>query len=314
MTDPVRSTPPLPHPSCGACATLACIWEVSAFKPGNVYPGADFENATCADFFTSAAVIGPVMEQVPVLGVGKAVRNAVEATQLAVGANTNLGTLLLLAPLAAVPASRPLVQGVAGVLGALGIVDTQNIYEAIRLAAPGALGTVASADVNAPQSPPLTPVEVMRLAAQRDLVARQYVNQFEQVFEVADQIECGMREGLALGDSIVRAFLVLLAAFPDSLIARKCGAPVAEEATRRAAGVLAAGRLGESVVDNAIRDFDSWLRSDGHRRNPGTSADLVAAGLFTLLREQRINWPVRFYREARGVRIEESEDCDLGFC
>jgi len=34
-----------------------------------------------------------------------------------------------------------------------------------------------------------------------------------------------------------------------------------------------------------------WLRADGNRRNPGTSADLVAATLFVALREELIPLP-----------------------
>jgi len=295
MTEP-SPLPPVDRPlSSGACATLACIWEATAPKPGNVYRGADFDNVSYADFLTSAVLVGPVMEDVSRLGAGKAVRKAVEATQAAVGSNTNLGLLLLLAPLAAVPSRAALASGIAGVLADLTVEDTQEIYEAIRLAQPAALGKVAEADINASESPADSPVIIMGLAADRDLIARQYVNNFEQVFSVADRIEQGLREGLPLGGAIVHAFLVLLASLPDSLIARKCGAATARETSRRAATVVAAGKPGESPYDDAVREFDFWLRSDGHRRNPGTSADLVAAGLFTLLREQRLSWPVRFY-------------------
>ena len=59
---------------------------------------------------------------------------------------------------------------------------------------------------------------------------------------------------------------------------------------------LRAGRVLESDdYPREIAVFDFWLRADGHRRNPGTTADLIAAGLFVLLREERLDWPVRFY-------------------
>ena len=35
----------------------------------------------------------------------------------------------------------------------------------------------------------------------------------------------------------------------------------------------------------AGRELDAYLRSDGHRLNPGTTADLVTACLFVALRE-----------------------------
>jgi len=58
---------------------------------------------------------------------------------------------------------------------------------------------------------------------------------------------------------------------------------------------LAAGRPGDAAYHEAVSDLDFWLRSDDHRRNPGTTADLVAAGLFVALREAIIKFPVRFY-------------------
>ena len=137
----------------------------------------------------------------------------------------------------------------------------------------------------------------MQLAAHRDLVARQYTNEFQEVFQVAESIEDSVGRNWPLSDAIVYAFLRLLAEQPDSLIARKCGSEVASEVSAQAAQVLSQGVPGESDYEQAIREFDFSLRIDGHRRNPGTSADLIAAALFVLLREQRLNWPVRFYRE-----------------
>src|SRR3954454_8123743 len=101
---------PLP---LGTAATLACIYEATARKPGNVYPGADFdETTTYAAFVKSAIAIGPIIEKAPSLGVGITILDAVQATRDAVGSNTNLGTLLLLAPLAAVPAGTNLQDGI----------------------------------------------------------------------------------------------------------------------------------------------------------------------------------------------------------
>jgi triphosphoribosyl-dephospho-CoA synthase len=134
----------------------------------------------------------------------------------------------------------------------------------------------------------------MRLAADRDLVARQYANNFADVFRTADAIAAAAAE-LPLGEAIVRAYLLLLGEQPDTLIARKCGPQIAREASTRAAAVVAALDAGDPDYDRLIADFDFWLRADGHRRNPGTTADIIAAALFVLLREGGLDWPVRFY-------------------
>ena len=40
-----------------------------------------------------------------------------------------------------------------------------------------------------------------------------------------------------------------------------------------------------------FREFDAWLRADGHRRNPGTTADLIAASLFAAFRDGILPMP-----------------------
>ena len=289
------SNPLPPRLSLGECATLASLWEVTAPKPGNVYRGADFEDVTFADFVTSAAVIGPIFGDAPAGGVGGIVHAAVAATLAAVGTNTNLGMLLLFAPLALVPREQTLARGIADVLKGLTVADAEKVYAAIRLASPGGLGEASEADVNATAPPSITLLEAMRLAADRDLVARQYANDFREVFVLADRIAALSAAG-PLGAAIVRAYLELIAEHGDSLVQRKCGAEMSAQLARRAGRVLEAHRqYGEDVYADALADLDFWLRSDGHRRNPGTSADLVAAALFVLLRDQRLHWPVKFY-------------------
>jgi triphosphoribosyl-dephospho-CoA synthase len=292
MTAELHTTPPQ---LVGACATLACIWEATAPKPGNVYRGADFEDVTFADFLTSAAVIGPLIEQVTERGVGQTVLQAIQATQAAVATNTNLGMMLLITPLAAVPAGRPLADNIGEVLCSCTAEDTRAVYQAISAAQPGGLGEVDEADVSDTQVPEISLLEAMQLATDRDLVARQYTNDFEQVFQTADRMQCKLQNGLPLSEAIVYAYLQLLAEYPDSLIVRKCGLQLGQEVQRRAAAVLDQGEPSDEAYQRAMQDLDFWLRADGHRRNPGTSADIVAAGLFVLLREQRLDWPVNFY-------------------
>lgn len=281
--------------SVGTCTTLACVWEATAPKPGNVYRGADFDDLTYADLLTSAALVGPIVERTAEQGVGATVLAAVEATRAAVGTNSNLGILLLIAPLAAVPRDTSLSAGIADVLLLLTCQDTRDVYAAIRLAQPGGLGHVDEANVHDPTPPDIPLIEAMRLAAERDLVARQYTNNFKQVFLAVDHLEQGFARGLPLTTSIVHGYLRLLAEFPDSVIARKCGPELSREVSDRAAAALASGEPGSADYQAAAAELDFWLRSDGRRRNPGTTADLVAAGLFVLLRDERLNWPVRFY-------------------
>lgn len=280
---------PLP---LGTAATLSCLYEATARKPGNVYPGADFdETTTYAAFVKSAIAIGPVIERAPKVGVGVTVLDAVQATRDAVGTNTNLGTLLLIAPMAVVPRETSVADGIGKVLAELTPDDTRNVYEAIRLASAGGLGHQAKADVNDAPPRDLTLTDAMRLAADRDTVAKQYVNGFDDVLVgSAGMMEFGLALGPSLENVIIQTYMYLLSTVPDTLIQRKCGAFTAEEATHRAELVMQSGEVGSEQSKRAVADFDAWLRADGHRRNPGTTADLIAAGLFVLLREGRLNW------------------------
>jgi triphosphoribosyl-dephospho-CoA synthase len=270
--------------SIGQCATLACLLEVAAPKPGNVHRGADFENLTFQDFVVSAVAIAPAMEAAADRLLGVTILSAVDSTRQAVAKNTNLGTVLLLGPLAKVPRHTPLESGVADVLASCGPDDARDVYAAIRLASPGGLGRVDEYDIAGP--PPADLMAAMRAAADRDMVARQYAENFGHVLgETAVWLRETLANNWPLAESIVYVQMQLMAQHPDSLIARKCGAAVAQEASDRAAHVLAAGMPGNEDYYRALGDLDFWLRSDGHRRNPGTTADLIAAALFAGLRD-----------------------------
>jgi triphosphoribosyl-dephospho-CoA synthetase len=124
----------------GLCVQLACVWEVTARKPGNVHRYRDFEDASYLDFILSAAAIAPVLDGAARRPVGQAILEAVRATRLVARTNTNLGILLLLSPLVAGPAGEPLRDGLVRLLARLDVADARAAYEAIRLANPGGMG------------------------------------------------------------------------------------------------------------------------------------------------------------------------------
>jgi triphosphoribosyl-dephospho-CoA synthase len=277
--------------SISQAATLACLWEVMAPKVGNVHRGADFADLTLADFAASAVAIGPAM-QAAAEGqrLGRVVYRAIEDTRAVTRTNTNLGIVLLLTPIAKAPRGLPLADGVRQVLKQLDAEDSRLVYEAIRLAQPGGMGQVEEHDVSGPT--PVDLLEAMRLAAGRDIVARQYANEFEEVLEIVSWLAAGLSRGWRLSDVIVHTHLEIMARWPDTLIARKCGAAVAQKAADWAAEVLAAGAPGDEAYQQELANLDFWLRSDHNRRNPGASADLITAALFAALREGVIRLPV----------------------
>lgn len=257
----------------------ACLMECTAPKPGNVSPAVAFSDLWYDHFLRSAPITARWLGQTKELGIGTVVENAAVEIRESVGTNTHLGVLLLLAPLAASSDRDEINQ----VLKNLTIADAQRVYRAIRVMEPAGLGDAEHQDVH--DEPTDTLLRCMELAADRDTIAKQYSTNFNDVYRHVDKLVRDAFEQ-AWEMEVVRLQLRILTQTPDTLIVRKCGHEVAEDASRRARVVLESG-----CEPTEIRTFDLWLREDGHRRNPGTTADMVAAVLFVALREGRISPP-----------------------
>jgi triphosphoribosyl-dephospho-CoA synthase len=268
--------------SLGQMATLACLLEVSAPKPGNVHRGADFEDLTFYDFQTSAVAIGPIFDQAEKKRVGGIVLAALQATQSVVSTNTNLGLMLLMAPLAKTTAFDRI--GMQIVVNELNATDAEDIYQAIVLADAGGMGQVEAMDIT--DEAPESLLAAMHAAQDRDLIAAQYGNGFVDLFtDAVRPLREKLESGAFLTEAIVETHVQFMSRHPDSLIARKCGVEVAEEAMRRAQVVVDARAQDIDLYLRELSELDFWLRSDGHRRNPGTTADFIGAAIFVGLIE-----------------------------
>jgi triphosphoribosyl-dephospho-CoA synthase len=266
-----------PH-QIAAAFIASCRDEIEAPKPGNVHAFADGHAMEARHFLDSARVAAPAIAA-PGAPIGIRIRNGVEATFEAVGMNTNLGIILLCAPLACAveSLSTDLRTALAGTLKSLDAEDAADVYAAIARASPGGLGQAARYDVH--DAAPASLIDAMREAAERDMIARQYVMDFADVFDAGVSLIEQMRS--SKGPSIALAvYLTFLSRFYDSHIVRKCGAAAAE-AVMQEARAFAARVQGESGTKAFIADllaFDARLK--GARINPGTSADLTVASLF----------------------------------
>jgi len=265
----------------GTAAQLACILDATARKPGNVHRYADFEDLTFLDFIISAAAIRPVIESAAGRKTGEVVLDCVKATRLLVSTNTNLGIAMLLAPLATAKEGECVREGLDARIASSDAADTEKLYEAIRLARPGGMGTVNEQDIQ--QRPRGSLLEVMTPAADRDTIARQFTNGFKDIFDTGLTYFADALESASLEDAIIQLHLFLMSEIPDTLIARKIGTLESEEAAKRAREILDAGWPHEKASRNICAGFDRWLRERGNQRNPGTTADLVTAVLFLAL-------------------------------
>jgi triphosphoribosyl-dephospho-CoA synthase len=264
--------------------------EVTATKPGNVHRFGDLHSLHFLDFLLSAAAIAGPLDRARSRGLGETILEAVKATRRVVSTNTNLGILLLLAPLAAVDPAKGLAEGVEPVLSATTVEDARLVYQAIRIASPGGLGHVVDQDLAQEPTVPLR--AAMALAADRDLVARQYADGFQEVlFEALPLLRDALLQGQSQETAIITTFLGLLSHHPDSLIVRKQGPEMAAIVSARAADIIKSG-WPDSERSRLLRvEFDDWLRLAVNRLNPGTTADLVTASIFAALREGTIPMP-----------------------
>lgn len=269
----------------------ACRLDVQAFKPGNVSAGSPGHGMTAQQFISSAEAMTPALIS-PDASVGARILGAVRASRAAAGVNTNLGIVLLVAPLvhaALSPAESPdLRQRVGQVLAHLDVADARAAYAAIRLASPGGLGRSARHDVYA--EPDVTLLEAMREAGQRDRIAYQYASGFDDIFTIAiPALAAARARGWSDEWTAVAVFLRLLGAIPDTHIARKFGVEAARGISARAAELQCV--FAAEASQPALHAFDTELKSGG--LNPGTTADLtvgalVAAGLQEMLNEEAI--------------------------
>jgi triphosphoribosyl-dephospho-CoA synthase len=168
------------------------------------------------------------------------------------------------------------------VLEETSVDDPREVYAAIRLAAPGGLGRADTQDVA--DDPTMTLLEVMRLAAHRDGIAREYATAFEVTFEIgARALDSARRDGLSWDAAIVETYLTVLAAALDTHVVRRSGAAAAADVSQRARTALAAGGVRSAAGQRAIDEMDLALRDARNTANPGTAADLTAAAIFVVV-------------------------------
>ena len=265
----------------------ACKVDVEAFKPGNVSVYSEGHGMTVADFILSAEVSAHPISN-PEFTLGQKIYYAVKATRAAVGCNTNLGILLLCAPVCQAFYQKKPGQNLAAVLAQVlentTLKDAEWVFKAITLAAPGGLGESSEQDVTEAAAINLT--EAMRIASEKDRIAWQYITNYKDIFDFAI-----LRYNSSLveyGDSnwaAVSVYTGFLSQFPDSHIERKYG-------DRHSGWVLEQ----MITVDNALANTDNPkqyipMLHEVDRRfkeksiNPGTTADLTVATVFIILVE-----------------------------
>lgn len=257
----------------------ACMAELTALKPGNVHIFSDGHGMVVQQFIQSADAVSAVIAQ-PGLKVGERIFAAIEATWSVVDCNTNLGIVLLCAPLvaAALAGQGSLQHRLQQVLQGLDVEDANLAFKAIVRANPAGLGDSNQHDVHAASEVSL--LAAMQASAQRDRIAWQYAHDFADIFGLGlktyqQALDRWQNEAWA----VTTLYLTLLATYPDSHLLRKYGLAQAEEVRLQAAEHLQAWLAQDNpkLYQRTLLQFDADLKTN--RLNPGTSADLTVATL-----------------------------------
>ena len=257
------------------------ICDINALKPGNVGRHGAGHGMDCADFIKSAQVVTPILCNQR-LGLGKRILSSVEATLGAVHCNTNLGMVLLIAPIIRV--FEQLVSPgdfqdlIKPTLMSLEQQEAQDIFAAIRLANPGGLGKVDKYDVNSPLN--IDIYSAMDAAKERDLIALQYANGYREIVDLG--IKCLQNyhnRWNSVEWAAVACYLMYMASFPDSHIRRKYGIEIAEQVRKKTIPVWERFADYDNPGDarGVLTMFDKELKES--EINPGTCADLTVASL-----------------------------------
>ncbi len=288
-------------------ATLALLLEVAGTpKPGNVDRHRDLGDLRFESFLAGAvgARAGLELAADEAVPVGRAFERGVAGMADRAGTNTQFGCLLLLVPLLRASAEGDLSPGgVDRVARGTTVDDVVAFYEAFDRVDVAVSDPPPDADdldvrrgsdaVPALRDRGATLRDVMALSAAGgadrvpDRNAQEWVEGFPRTFRAAEWI--GTDDG-PLTDSAARAFLGLLAAEPDTLIAASHGPETAREASERAAAVLGGETEGDEIDADAVHATDLTAAEEvaeafvAEGINPGTTADLTCAALYVALR------------------------------
>jgi triphosphoribosyl-dephospho-CoA synthase len=291
------------------CLELAILLEASAHKPGNVSAVTNFENTRYEHFLASAVAARPSLEyaaergiavqerkiRAADVGVGQIIKDCVADIDLwQHGGNTLLGTVILLAPIAVAAGMTPsqddlgtnLRKNMKIVIESTTPEDAVNVYEAMKIAKPSGLGKAPKLDINDPESTKriveekITLFRVFQIAEEYDTICSEWVNNYPITFDLAYPFLTELIEKRDdLNQAIIHTFLKVLAACPDTFIARKTSLETAKEVSSEAGEILSLGGLETNEGRQRLTEFDAKLRRSSNLLNPGTTADIVAAAL-----------------------------------
>ncbi|MGZ7116167.1 MAG: triphosphoribosyl-dephospho-CoA synthase [Methanobacterium sp.] len=282
-------------------AQIASVLEVSGHpKPGNVHRTQDFDDMIYEDFLISGIVIGDLMKKAAERGkkykddfslhkirLGEIIKESVLETDRWIGNNTNLGIIILLAPLSAAAGMssdiHELRRNTERIMKATTSKDAVNLYDAINAADAGGMGEQEELDVADTEArgkiikEDISMFKVLEMSAKWDLLSKELTTGMPITFETGFPTFKEIKATYGLNKATVQTFLTILAQYPDTLISRKYGIDTARIISADADSILQNGGILNSQGELLIRQFDTQLLKN--KFNPGTTADITAASI-----------------------------------
>jgi triphosphoribosyl-dephospho-CoA synthase len=289
-------------------AQIASVLEVSGHpKPGNVHRTQDFDDMVFEDFLISGIVIGDLMKKAAERGkkykddyslhkirLGEIIKESVFETDKWIGNNTNLGIIILLAPLSAAAGMssdvHELRKNVKRIMEATTSKDAINLYDAINAADAGGMGEQEELDVGDAEArgriikENISMHKVFEMSAKWDLLSSELTTGMPVTFETGFPTFKEIKANYGLNKATVQTFITILAQNPDTLISRKYGMDTARIVSADADSILQNGGILNAQGELLIREFDKQLLRN--KFNPGTTADITAASIMVALLDE----------------------------
>ena len=259
---------------------FSCKKDIELIKPGNVNLLSSHKDTKAQDYLDSAILSSKELFNQN-YSLGKRILESVNVTRSQVNVNTNLGIILLCAPVIQSYIdfnNLDLREGIKNTLSTTSIKDTHDLCAAINISSPGGLG---DSDMYDTASYPNASIkQIMDYSQEYDRISYQYSHNFSDIFDfIIPKLEFLNQRYESLDISLSLLFIEILAKIPDSHISRKFGDKIAKKTSNNAYDLLKIldREYDPDYLAKALNNLDYEYKKKGI--NPGTTADLLVASL-----------------------------------
>ena len=263
-----------------AAYLFSCKKDIELIKPGNVNLLSPHKDTKAQDYLDSATLSSKESFNQN-HSLGKRILESVKVTRSQVNVNTNLGIILLCAPVIQSYIdfnALDLRDCIKKTLSATSVKDTHDLCAAINISSPGGLGDSDMYDTVS--YPNISIKQIMDYSKEYDRISYQYSHNFTDIFDfIIPKLEFLNQRYESLDISLSLLFIEILAKIPDSHISRKFGDKIAKKTSNNAYDLLKIlnREYDPDYLAKALNNLDYEYKKKGI--NPGTTADLLVASL-----------------------------------